>query len=148
VDIFNEGASRGRRQNDKTLHCKSAGVIYLYSMKKVLFIALLSVCFQAKINAQTIFEIDERQSMLMTGKGPGQDATINPFQGEDCYAIIENLGKELFSVRIQEKGKIIEIIKVKPKKKMRIKLLSGQELYLDGETKNRARASVSYERFN
>jgi hypothetical protein len=84
----------------------------------------------------------------VTGKGQGQDATINPFQGEDCFAIIENLGKEFFSVRIQEKGKIIEIIKIKPKKKMRIKLLSGQELYLDGETKNRARASVSYERFN
>ena len=108
----------------------------------------MSVCFQAKMNAQTILEIDERQSMLMTGKGPGQDATINPFQGEDCYAIIENLGKEFFSVRIQEKGKIIEIIKIKPKKKMRIKLLSDQELYLDGETKNRARASVSYARFN
>jgi len=117
-------------------------------MKKVLFIALLSVSFQAKIYAQTIFEIDERQSMLMTGKGPGQDATINPFQGEDCYAIIENLGKEFFWVRIQEKGKIIENIKVKPKKKMRIKLLSGQELYLDGETKSQARASVSYEGLN
>jgi len=86
--------------------------------------------------------------MLMTGKGPGQDATINPFQGEDCYAIIENLGKELFSVRIQEKGLIIETIQIRPKMKKKIKLLSHHELYLDGETKNWAMASVSYEKLS
>lgn len=97
------------------------------------------------MNAQTVFEIDGSQRMLMTGKGPGQDATINPFQGEDCYAVIENLGEELFSVRIQEKEKIIEIIKVEPKKAKKIKLLSNQELYLDGETNNKAKASVYYQ---
>ena len=81
----------------------------------------------------------------MTGKGPGQDATINPFQGEDCYAIIENLGNELFSVRIQQQGVIVKIIAVKPMKKKKIKLLSSQELYLDSETKSSTKASVSYQ---
>ena len=95
-----------------------------------------------------MFELDGSQSMLMTGKGPGQDATINPFEGKDFYAVIENLGNELFSVRIQERGKIINIIALKPKKKKKIKLLSGQELYLDGETKNWAKASVSYQDLN
>ena len=131
----------------KPLYCSSAVVHYLYSMKNVLFIGLLSVCFQVKINAQTVFEIDGRQSMLMTGKGPGQDATINPFQGEDCYAIIENLGEELFSVRIQKNGTIIKTIRISPKRKKKIKLLSDQELYLDGESINWARARVSYEGF-
>lgn len=114
-------------------------------MRKLLLITILLVCFQSKIYAQTVFEIDGSQRMLMTGKGPGQDATINPFQGEDCYAVIENLGEELFSVRIQEKEKIIEIIKVEPKKVKKIKLLSNQELYLDGETNNKAKASVYYQ---
>ena len=84
----------------------------------------------------------------MTGKGPGQDATINPFQGKDCYAIIENLGNELFSVRIQQAGEIVNIIAVKPKEKKKIKLLSGQELYLDTRTKSSTQASVSYQALN
>ena len=111
---------------------------------RILVFIFLAFCFQSEIYAQTIFELDGRQSMLMTGKGPGQDATINPFQGEDCYAIIENLGNELFSVRIQQDGEIIKIIAVKPKKKKKIKLLSGQELYLDSETKSSTQASESY----
>lgn len=118
---------------------------YFSLMRKLLLITILLVCFQSKIYAQTVFEIDGSQRMLMTGKGPGQDATINPFQGEDCYAVIENLGEELFSVRIQEKEKIIEIIKVEPKNVKKIKLLSNQELYLDGETNNKAKASVYYQ---
>ena len=112
---------------------------------RILVFIFLAFCFQSEIYAQTIFELDGRQSMLMTGKGPGQDATINPFQGEDCYAIIENLGNELFSVRIQQDGEIIKIIAVKPKKKKKIKLLSGQELYLDSETKSSTQARVSYQ---
>jgi len=112
---------------------------------RILVFIFLAFCFQSEIYAQTIFELDGSQSMLMTGKGPGQDGTINPFQGEDCYAIIENLGNELFSVRIQKDGEIIKIIAVKPKKKKKIKLLSGQELYLDSETKSSTQASVSYQ---
>lgn len=117
-------------------------------MRELIIITILSICYQTEINAQNVFELDGSQSMLMTGKGPGQDATINPFEGKDCYAVIENLGKELFSVRIQRRGKIINIIALKPKKKKKIKLLSGQELYLDGETKNWAKASVSYQDLN
>ncbi|MDA8788106.1 hypothetical protein N9N00_04505 [Schleiferiaceae bacterium] len=112
---------------------------------RIVVLILLAFCFQSKVYAQSIFELDGSQSMLMTGKGPGQDATINPFQGEDCYAIIENLGNELFSVRIQQQGEIVKIIAVKPKKKKKIKLLSGQELYLDSETKSSTQASVSYQ---
>lgn len=112
---------------------------------RILVLIFLAFCCQREINAQTIFELDGSQSMLMTGKGPGQDATINPFQGEECYAIIKNLGDELFSVRIQQEGEIVKIIAVKPKKKKKIKLLSGQELYLDSDTKSSTQASVSYQ---
>ena len=112
---------------------------------RIVVLIVLAFCFQSEVYAQSIFELDGSQSMLMTGKGPGQDATINPFQGEDCYAIIENLGNELFSVRIQQQGEIVKIIAVKPKKKKKIKLLSGQELYLDSETKSSTQARVSYQ---
>lgn len=89
-------------------------------MKNLLLIILIVAGFQTKIKAQAVFELEGNQSMLMIGKGPGQDATINPLQGEDCYAIIENLGVELFSVRIQQHGKIIAIMPVKPKKQKKL----------------------------
>jgi len=130
----------------KPLYCYSVTVFY-FSRMRFLVSIFLALCFQSEIFAQTKFEfeLDGSQSMLMTGKGPGQDATINPFQGEDCYAIIENLGNELFSVRIQQGGEIVKIIVVKPTKKKKIKLQSGQELYLDSETKSTTKASVSYQ---
>lgn len=112
----------------------------------LVIISVFAVC--TSLSAQSIFEINYGQSMLMTGKGPGQDATINPFQGGDCFALIENLGEEMFSVRIQENGKVIGMYKVKPNKKFKIKLITGQELYLDSETKNQAKARVTYERLN
>ncbi|MEY3052860.1 MAG: hypothetical protein RLY31_2645 [Bacteroidota bacterium] len=103
---------------------------------------------QFQLEAQTVFEIDANQSMLMTGKGPGQDATINPFQGEGCYAVIRNLGDESFSVRIQQDGKLIGVFAVKPKKTKKIKILVGQELYLDSNTQKKSKASVAYEKMS
>ena len=47
------------------------------------------------------FKLDPSTNMLMTGKGPGQDGSINPFAGQDCVAVVENLAKAPFSVRIQ-----------------------------------------------
>jgi hypothetical protein len=110
---------------------------------RTLVLIFLTFFFLSEINAQTIFKLDGSQSMLMTGKGPGQDATINPFQGVDCFAVIENLGQELISARIQKNGKLISITPVASLKREKIKLLANQELYLDSETKNTAKARVS-----
>ncbi len=86
--------------------------------------------------------------MLITGKGPGQDATINPFQKEDCYAVIENLGMELFSLRIQQNGQRIKITPVTSNKIEKIKLMQGQELYFDSESKKPAKARISYQKIS
>jgi hypothetical protein len=86
--------------------------------------------------------------MLMFGKGPGQDATINPFEGEDCYAVIKNIGDETFSARVQQKGKIIEIFAVNANETKKVKLLVGHELYLDYENQNKALASIEYEKIS
>lgn len=96
--------------------------------------------------AQTEFEIKPSQGMLMTGKGPGQDGTINPYAGEDCYASIENLGTSELSVHIQKKGEIITSFTILCGNSFTFKLLKDQELYLDGNDTEMAKARVSYKR--
>ncbi|AZQ43904.1 hypothetical protein [Nonlabens ponticola] len=112
-------------------------------MKTLILLTIISVAFMTSATAQTEFELEPTQSMIMTGKGPGQDATINPYTGQDCIAVIENIGKREFSIRIQKQGKVIKTIAVKKGKTKKINLLKDQELYLDTQVKTRAR--VSYE---
>lgn len=59
---------------------------------------------------QKIIELEPFQSMSITGKG--QDAAVNPFLGTNCYAIIENIGKNEFTIRIQKKGKVINKVSI------------------------------------
>ncbi|MDG1571275.1 hypothetical protein OZ410_03045 [Robiginitalea sp. M366] len=114
---------------------------------KHLWITCALLCLgHIPLQAQTEFELDPNQSMLMYGKGPGQDGTINPYAGEDCYAIVKNLGEVAFSIRIQQKGEIVQTISIKGMETKKVKLLVGQELYLDPETDQMARASVGYEK--
>ena len=113
-------------------------------MKKTLLIICLVAFAQHNLFAQTEFELDPRQSMLMTGKGPGQDGTINPYDGEDCYAIVENTGKTSFSIRIQQKGKIIKTIDISGGETKKFVLLKDHELYLDPNEKKMAYARVDY----
>ena len=100
--------------------------------------------FEAK--AQTEFVLEPSQSMIMTGKGPGQDGTINPYFGQDCYAIIKNIGELEFSIRIQQNGKIIEEISILKGDRKKVKLLKAYELYLDPNPKGTVKASVDYEK--
>ena len=78
-------------------------------MEKFFFQILVLFSLYFNSFAQTIFELDGQQSMLMTGKWPGQDATFNPFEGEDWYVLIQNLGEELFSARFTYKGEVVDI---------------------------------------
>lgn len=98
--------------------------------------------------AQTEFVLEPSQSMIMTGKGSGQDGTINPYFGQDCYAIVRNIGKRQFSIRVQKKGKIIDEIAILKGELKKIKLLEGYELYLDPNPKGIAKASVDYEKIS
>ena len=81
-------------------------------MKFLLLILCLSLTIPALAQSQDEFELKPSQSMLMTGKGPGQDGAINPYAGQDCYAIVENLGETEVSIRIQQKGKILKVLGV------------------------------------
>ena len=102
--------------------------------------------FEAK--AQTEFVLEPSQSMLMTGKGTGQDATINPYFGEECFAIIKNIGKRMFSIRVQQDGKIIEEISILNGDIKKIYLYKGYELYLDPNPKGISKASVDYKKID
>lgn len=107
---------------------------------------LFLTCFE--LTAQTEFVIEPSQSMIMTGKGAGQDATINPYYGQNCYAIVKNIGKRKFSIRVQKEGKIIEEISIQKGELKKVKLLKGYELYLDPNPKGTAKARVNYEKIS
>ena len=96
------------------------------------------------MSAQTEFVLEPSQSMIMTGKGSGQDAIINPFYGEDCYAIVKNIGERQFSIRVQKDGAIIEEITILKDEVKEVALLRGYELYLDPNPKGTTKASVDY----
>lgn len=117
-------------------------------MKTIILILSVILFTQLEATAQTKFVLEPSQSMIMTGKGPGQDATINPYTGQDCYAIIKNTGKRQFSIRIQQKGNIIEEISILKGQLKKVKLLKGQELYLDPNPEGIASASVDYEQID
>ncbi|GAA4812085.1 hypothetical protein GCM10023330_19170 [Litoribaculum gwangyangense] len=84
----------------------------------------------------------------MTGKGPGQDGTINPYIGQNCYAIVRNIGDRQFSIRVQQDGKIIEEISILKGELKKVKLIKGYELYLDPNPEGIAKASVDYEKID
>jgi hypothetical protein len=79
----------------------------------------------------TIFEIKPQQSMLMTGKGSGQDGAINPYKDGNSIAIVENIGEHTFSIRVQYKGKIFREIELTPGNTTKVPLKKGSELYFD-----------------
>lgn len=115
-------------------------------MKTLLLAISITWFAHCELIAQTTFEIGPSQSMIMTGKGPGQDATINPYLGQECYAIVKNIGKLPFSIRIQQKGKIIEEISILKGEEKKVKLLKDYELYFDPTSKGKTKGSIEYEK--
>lgn len=112
---------------------------------KLLFLVITILCsVQAEVSGQTKFVLEPTQSMIMTGKGPGQDATINPYSGQDCYAVVKNIGKRQFSMRVQKKGRILEEITIQKGEVKEVKLLTDYELYLDPNPEGKGRARVDY----
>lgn len=115
-------------------------------MKTLIFAISFIFLIQFEVIAQTEFVLEPSQSMIMTGKGPGQDGTINPYIGQNCYAIVRNIGNRQFSIRIQQNGKVIEEISIQKGELKKVKLKKGYELYLDPNPEGKAKASVDYEK--
>lgn len=114
-------------------------------MKKLIFLCAALFLFQLNLTAQSSFELDPSQSMLMTGKGPGQDGAINPYYGQDSFAIVENTGTSEFSVRIQQSAKVIEIIPIASKEVKKVKLLKNYQLYIDSNSEENIMLQLDFE---
>ncbi|MCW5518824.1 hypothetical protein J1N09_03175 [Aureitalea sp. L0-47] len=113
-------------------------------MKKLsilLFVLLLS---NYNATAQDIIELDGTQSMCIAGKGPGQDGAINPYLGSNSVAIVENVGKNEFSIRVQTKEELVKTIAIGPRETKEVSLLKGQVLYFDTDLE--AIASVAFQK--
>ncbi|WP_299256366.1 hypothetical protein [uncultured Aquimarina sp.] len=117
-------------------------------MKKLILILCLIFFAQYETLAQSEFELKPSQSMSITGKGPGQDAMKNPYDGQNCYAVIENTGKREFSIRTQQNRKIIETITIKKGEIKKVKLIKGFELYLDTNSTGKAKAKVEFKKID
>ena len=117
-------------------------------MKNLILVLIIIFVSHYELTAQTEFEIEPSQSMIMTGKGPGQDATINPYYGQDCYAIVKNIGDISFSIRLQQDGKIIKELTVQKGEVKKVRLLKDYELYFDPNSKGNAKASIDYEKIS
>ena len=116
---------------------------------KILILAIsLLFLSQFETTAQTEFILEPSQSMIMTGKGRGQDGTINPYFGQECYAIVENIGERAFSIRVQQDRKIVKEISIKKGELKKVKLLKDYELYLDPNPDGIAKARVGYSKIN
>ncbi|NNM09644.1 MAG: hypothetical protein HKO61_10755 [Flavobacteriaceae bacterium] len=111
-------------------------------MKTISVILLLLLFSSYDLYAQDIIELNSSQSMCIAGKGPGQDGAINPYMDSDSVAIVENMGKNVFSVRIQTKGEeIVKIIPITPKETKELSLTKDQVLYFDSDLKTKVAVS-------
>lgn len=113
-------------------------------MKNLLLSALVLLLATVTVQAQNVLELKPSQSMSIAGKGPGQDAAINPYADGESIAIVENLGENEFSIRIQKKGEILKMSTVPPGETKEVMLLKGYELYFDAE--KRATAKVYFKK--
>ncbi|MEJ2583895.1 MAG: hypothetical protein P8Z38_02265 [Robiginitalea sp.] len=89
----------------------------------------------------TVIELPAAQSMSITGKGPGQDAAINPFTGNNSMAIVENLGPNPFSIRVEDKQGNYRELPLNPGETREVFLRAGEKLYLDSYLESRAKIS-------
>jgi uncharacterized damage-inducible protein DinB len=109
---------------------------------KALFALYAFLLFSfASLAQDDVFILNSSQSMVLTGKGIGQDGAINPYLGRDCIAVVENLSKNEFSIRIQQNGEIKNEVAVKAGETKEIALGKDEELYVDTEKKAKARVN-------
>jgi hypothetical protein len=106
---------------------------------------MISLLSNSEVSAQVEFELKPSQSMAITGKGPGQDAANNPYEGQDCLVLIENIGAVSFSARIQQKGqKNLSSKNIAPGTSQTLNLPKGYELYLDTSKQGTAKARLLF----
>ena len=106
---------------------------------------LILLLFIPLVSFSQTFELTNGQSMCMIGKGVGQDATINPYANEEfSYALIENIGKFKFNIRVESIDEERREFIIKPKDIVVVKLYRDNILYFDSLTIEKAEAKIKY----
>ena len=106
---------------------------------------LILLLFIPLVSFSQTFELTNGQSMCMIGKGVGQDATINPYANEEfSYALIENIGKFKFNIRVESIDEERREFIIKPKDIVVVKLFRNNILYFDSLTIEKAEAKIKY----
>ena len=106
---------------------------------------LILLLFIPLVSFSQTFELTNGQSMCMIGKGVGQDATINPYANEEfSYALIENIGKFKFNIRVESIDEERREFIIKPKDMVVVKLFRNNILYFDSLTIEKAEAKIKY----
>jgi hypothetical protein len=108
-------------------------------VKYLLFTLFCCWSIYGAVFAQNVVELEADQSMSITGKGPGQDAVINPYTGERCLVMVRNIGKNTFYVRIELDGRVLTNVPVKENEKREFTLDKGFVLYLDATLDGKAK---------
>lgn len=94
--------------------------------------------------SKSVFDLGANQSMLIIGKGPGQDAAVNPYADEESIALVRNTGGQYLYVRIQEGERFLKQEPLMPGEEKEFLLLPGYRLYLDTErTGTKAKVTFS-----
>lgn len=94
-----------------------------------------------KIEALT-FDLGQNQSMLITGKGFGQDAALNTWLGQDSVVQVQNLAEADFTARI-ESGNQTRLMTVPAESHISIDLKANSALFFDSVDQARAKVSFS-----
>lgn len=84
---------------------------------------------------ESIFELAPSQSMIITGKG----AAVNPYMNGNSIAVIKNLGKNSFTIRVEYQGNLFQTRVLEAGKATMVSLRQGSELYLDTDLKGKAK---------
>ena len=100
-------------------------------MRIPFLLLVLATLFQSCSTSKATIELDPLQSMVISGKGPGQDGTINPYLDTTSKAHVKNLGPAQFDIRVQNDGKIIDIFPIEANTTKTLILNQGDELYFD-----------------
>jgi hypothetical protein len=111
-------------------------------MKKYILLFVLLFTLQSYAQKdESIFELKSSQSMCITGKGAGQDAAINPYMDGNSIAVIQNLGKNKFTIRIEYQGRVFKTRVLEPNTTTKISLRQGSQLYLDADSVGKAKVN-------
>jgi hypothetical protein len=117
-------------------------MLQVFVMFRLFLLLFTFTLLQACGSSESIFELSPNQSMLMTGKGPGQDGAINPYSDQTTIATVKNMGNRTFSIRVQRDEKVKATVAIDPKVSKEIVLEVGDELYID--TAFEAKAKVTF----